>query len=96
MFDAGKILALGGADSYEMSLGKTAASVITIGGAGTPPSAKATGSMAFARAFCTSVPLPDGKVVTIGGMPYPIPFADTDAVLPAGAALTWRLRCGCC
>jgi hypothetical protein len=83
MYDAGKILTLGGAAAYELSDGKAVASVITL--SGKTASAVATGSMAFVRAFCTSVAMPDGKVLTIGGQPYPVPFSDTDAVLPAGA-----------
>jgi hypothetical protein len=84
MYAAGKILAVGGASHYELTPAKSVASIITLG-AGSTASAVATGSMAFARAFASSVVLPDGKVVTIGGMPYPVPFKDTDAVLPAGA-----------
>ena len=84
MYHSGLILACGGAVDYEDVPAKNAASIITLDGFAA--SARPTTPMTFERAFCVSVALPDGKVVTIGGMPFPIPFDDTDAVLPAGAA----------
>jgi hypothetical protein len=99
MYAQGKILACGGALNYEQNAATSAASVITL--AGNTASARATTPMAFARAFHMSVVLPDGKVVTVGGMPFPVPFDDTNAVLPAGAPPPLdrlyrpRLRRGC-
>jgi hypothetical protein len=83
MNGAGKILCLGGGPAYEGEPATNAASVVTLDG--NTASARAIGGMAFARAFAMSVVLPDGKVVTIGGMPMPRPFFDTDAVLEPGA-----------
>jgi hypothetical protein len=86
MYDFGKILTLGGATAYDTGSPATAAAaVITLPVRGTaPPSVTPTGSMAFARAYCNSVVLPDGKVVVIGGMPAPVPFSDANAVLTPG------------
>ena len=40
-------------------------------------------NMNFARAFHTSVVLPDGTVLIMGGQPYPVPFSDYLGVLAA-------------
>jgi galactose oxidase len=37
--------------------------------------------MAYARAFCNSVVLPDGSVLVVGGQQHPQGFTDTGAVL---------------
>ena len=84
MYHTGKILANGGGPAYEGQPATNAASIITITQDFTA-SARAVAPMNFARSFCVSVALPDGKVVVIGGMPFPVPFDDTNAVLPAGA-----------
>jgi galactose oxidase len=94
MFDSGKILTLGGSTAYGTGNSgqpaTAAAAVITLPATGTAqPTVTLTGSMAFARGYCNSVVMPDGKVVTFGGMPVPIPFSDTDAVLTPGV-----LPCG--
>ena len=39
--------------------------------------------MNFARAFHTSVVLPDGTVLIMGGQPFPVPFSDYAGVLAA-------------
>jgi galactose oxidase len=83
MYDTGKILALAGAPDYENKPATTAASVITL--TGNTASARVTTSLTYSRAFCMSVVLPDGKVVTTGGMPLPVPFDDTNARLIPGA-----------
>ena len=43
------------------------ANLITIGAYGTKPTVKKLASMHFTRAFCNSVVLPDGTVLTMGG-----------------------------
>jgi galactose oxidase len=89
MYDAGKILTLGGSTAYGQNAGSngapatTAAAVITL--TGNQAFVASTAPMAFARGYSNSVVLPDGKVVVVGGMPFPIPFQDTDAVLETGA-----------
>jgi galactose oxidase len=81
MYDAGKILTVGGAPSYENNPATANAYVLTIAG-GTVTTRKVA-SMANTRAFANSVPLPDGKVAVFGGQNYPVPFTDNTAVLNA-------------
>jgi galactose oxidase len=79
MYDAGKILTVGGAPNYQNSEATTNAHVITI--TGTDVSVRQVASMANARSFANSVVLPDGKVVVFGGENYGVPFSDNTAVL---------------
>ncbi|MEV6599885.1 discoidin domain-containing protein [Actinoplanes sp. NPDC051346] len=81
MYDAGKILTVGGATSYENVNASTSAYALTI--SGTTVAARRTSSMANARSFANSVVLPDGKVVVFGGQNFPVPFSDNTAVLSA-------------
>ena len=83
MYDAGKILTIGGAPSYEQSDATTNAYVVTINGAGTAVTTRKVPSMANARAFHNSVVLPDGKVAVFGGENFAVPFSDNTAVLSA-------------
>jgi galactose oxidase len=81
MYDAGKILTVGGAPSYEQ-VGATAnAYVLSING--TAVTSRRVASMANTRAFHNSVALPDGKVVVFGGENFPVPFSDNTSVLSA-------------
>ncbi|HEX9998965.1 MAG TPA: discoidin domain-containing protein [Actinoplanes sp.] len=81
MYDAGKILTIGGAPSYEQ-VGATAnAYVLTV--AGSTVSTRKVASMANTRVFHNSVVLPDGKVVVVGGQNFAVPFSDNAAVLSA-------------
>ena len=78
MYDAvnGKILAVGGSTSYQDVDATSNAHIITIG---TPPAAatvQTIGNMAYQRAFATSVILPDGTVLIMGGQVYANPFSD--------------------
>ena len=82
MYDAGKILTVGGAPTYEDTAATAAAAIIDINGA--KPDAREIAPMKYARAFAMAPVLPDGKVVVIGGQPLPVPFTDTDAVLVPG------------
>ncbi|WP_206795469.1 discoidin domain-containing protein [Amycolatopsis sp. MtRt-6] len=79
MYDIGKILTVGGAPAYENSDATSRAHTIDIS-IGTPKVTR-VGDMAFARAFATSVVLPDGTVVVIGGQARAVPFSDQTAVL---------------
>ena len=95
-YDAGKILTAGGGPAYQDRPAQATAAVITL--TGTTASAKATASMKYARAYAMAPVLPDGKVVVIGGQPFPLPFTDTDAVLVPGACSVWLcpiLHIGC-
>jgi galactose oxidase len=81
MYDAGKILTIGGAPSYEQSNATANAYVLTINGS--TVSTRKVAPMANTRAFPNSVVLPDGKVAVFGGQNFPVPFSDNTAVLSA-------------
>jgi hypothetical protein len=102
MYDAGKILTAGGAPAYdadyaatlEQALATASAFVITL--TGTKVAVRRVAPMRYPRAFANSVVLPDGKVVVIGGQPFPVTFTDDNAVLVAGtvrAVLIVELAC---
>jgi galactose oxidase len=82
MYDAGKILAIGGAPSYQGAAATANAHVLTISDSD-QVSVRTVGSMNNARAFANSVVLPDGKVLVVGGQNFAQPFSDNTAVLPA-------------
>ena len=92
MYDAGKILTLGGSPNYESSTATSNAYRIDITGA-SPVVTKLAG-LANARAFANSVVLPDGKVLVVGGQSFAEPFSDATSVLrpelwdPATGAFT--------
>ncbi len=81
MYDAGKILTLGGAPHYQDATATANAHVITING--TTVAARKVASMRYARAYHNSVVLPDGKVLVAGGQSYPVPFSDNTSVYNA-------------
>ena len=83
MYDAGKILTIGGAPSYQNTNATTNAYVLTVNGVGNAVTTRKVASMANARAFHNSVVLPDGKVAVFGGQNFPVPFSDNTAVLSA-------------
>ncbi|OAA34498.1 Galactose oxidase, beta-propeller [Metarhizium rileyi] len=79
MYDAtqGKILAVGGAPSYQDSPATGHAHLITIGDPGSEARVRFAGNgMSAARAFHNSVVLPDGTVFITGGQSYAVPFSD--------------------
>ncbi len=82
MFDAGKVLTLGGGVNYDNgTISKSNATLIdTTSGAA---QARALAPMAYARAFSNSVVLPNGQVVVIGGQTVVAAFTDNNSVLPA-------------
>ncbi|RZS44438.1 galactose oxidase [Herbihabitans rhizosphaerae] len=92
MYDIDKILTVGGATAYENADATTDAYVMDIGGPA--PVVHRTGGLNVPRTFINSVVLPDGKVITFGGMRYAELFADRTAVLepemwdPATGAFT--------
>jgi galactose oxidase len=79
MYDAGKILTIGGAPSYDSSTATANAHILTINGGNV--SVRAVASMANARAFANSVVLPDGNVIVFGGQNFALPFSDNTSVL---------------
>src|SRR5439155_1563184 len=79
MYDAGKILTVGGSPSYQNSAATANAHVITLNGGNA--TVRQVAPMANARAFANSVVLPDGKVAVFGGQNYAAPFSDNTAVL---------------
>ncbi|MGY6162423.1 RICIN domain-containing protein [Paraburkholderia strydomiana] len=79
MYDIGKILAVGGAPSYEQSNATSNATLIDIS-TGTAV-ATALPPMSYTRAFSSSVVLPNGQVVVVGGQAFAQPFSDDTAVL---------------
>ncbi len=87
LFDVGMILKVGGAPSYSQpSSGTTYATdsayLIDIsGGSSKPVEVTELPSMKYRRAFSSSVVLPNGNVVVVGGQSVPQPFTDTTAVL---------------
>ncbi|GIE93491.1 hypothetical protein Ari01nite_09560 [Paractinoplanes rishiriensis] len=81
MYDTGKILAVGGATSYEGVEATADAHLITV--RGSTVTSRQVSSMANTRSFHSSVVLPDGRVAVIGGQNFPVPFSDNTAVLNA-------------
>lgn len=79
MFDAlaGRILAFGGAPSYQDSQASAAAHLIKIGDPGSPADVRfASNGLWSPRSFHTSAVLPDGTVFITGGQSYAVPFSD--------------------
>ena len=90
MYDAGKILTVGGGPNYQEDLDDTArpatprAYTLDIGGGPDQPvDVRRVGDMAEPRAFANSVVLPDGSVVVTGGQHRARLFTDTAAVRTA-------------
>ncbi len=78
MYDAGKILKVGGAKDYQDADASNSAYLINTNGS---LSVRKLASMSYARAYSNLVVLPDGKVMVIGGQTRPVPFSDNTAVL---------------
>ena len=89
MYDVGKILTVGGATAYQdvppaavnTQATRRAYVVDITAGPGAPATTTRVSDMAYARAFCNSVVLPDGTVLVVGGQQHPQGFTDTGAVL---------------
>lgn len=81
MYDAGKILTLGGGTNYDNADAKSSAFVIdTTQGAAT---VTRIAPMAYPRLFNNSVVLPNGQVIVLGGQTHGVGFSDAYGVLPA-------------
>jgi galactose oxidase len=78
-YDIGKILTLGGSANYDTgSYASDRVYHIDINGA---PTVTRLADMHFARTMSTSVVLPSGEVVVVGGLPKARIFSDSDAIL---------------
>jgi galactose oxidase len=92
LYDADKVLTVGGAPAYEGTPATSRSYTVDIGGS--TPVTRRSGDLATPRAFANSVVLPDGRVVVVGGQRTPVPFTDTDAAMspetwdPATGAFT--------
>ncbi|SAK69272.1 sugar-binding protein [Caballeronia catudaia] len=78
MYDIGKILAVGGAPSYDQSQATSNATLIDINGTA---QTQTIAPMSYQRAFSNSVVLPNGQVVVVGGQTFAAPFSDDNAIL---------------
>jgi galactose oxidase len=80
MYEAGKILTVGGAAAYQDADASNRAYLVDITGG---VAVRRVGSLAHARAYHNSVVLPDGKVLVLGGQARPVPFSDNTSVYHA-------------
>jgi galactose oxidase len=79
MYDAGKLLTVGGSPAYSHSIATDHAYAIDLNPAA--PAVTTLAPMANPRAFASSVVLPDGSVLVVGGQNYAVPFTDATAVM---------------
>jgi galactose oxidase len=78
-FGADIMLKTGGAPHYQDAYATTSAQVIDARGNGL--GVERVAPMAYARAYHSSVVLPTGHVMVVGGQTYPVPFSDDNAIL---------------
>ncbi len=95
MYDVGKILAAGGSPNYSGGLATNHAYTIDISqGPGVLPTVVPLAGMNSPRTFATSVVLPSGQVLEVGGQDVPAPYFDGGSILkpelfdPATGAFT--------
>jgi galactose oxidase len=85
MYDTGRILTLGGAPNYISGQGSRRAHVIDIRSATAANPAAVTvrevESMRYRRVYSSSVVLPNGEVVVMGGQRRPLQFSDDRSVM---------------
>ncbi|KAH8898700.1 putative galactose oxidase precursor, partial [Thozetella sp. PMI_491] len=83
MYDAlhGKILTLGGSESYKGCPATNNAHIVTIGDPFTRPLIERLDDMHSARAFANSVVLPSGDVFISGGVTWALQWTDVNASL---------------
>ncbi|WP_054560632.1 galactose oxidase-like domain-containing protein, partial [Croceitalea dokdonensis] len=101
MFDVGKILKVGGSESYASNTpAKSNSFVIDInGGYGTIPNiTTTTNQLTYSRTMHNSTVLPDGKVLVTGGLDHAEVFTDSGARMTAElydpSNNSWRLVAG--
>ncbi len=73
------IFTVGGSPSYQDSNATNVANIVNI--ASNTPTVTPTAPMTYSRAFANSVVLPTGKIFTVGGESYAVPFSDQTADL---------------
>ena len=78
LYDVGKILKVGGAPAYESSYATKNSYVIDINNG---INTRQVADMAYARAYSSSVVLPDGFIMVFGGQAYPKVFTDSQPAL---------------
>ncbi|SDI03241.1 discoidin domain-containing protein [Winogradskyella thalassocola] len=84
MYDIGKILKVGGSETYASNtLSNEKAYVININDENNVTVTRTTNDMAHARIFVSSVALPNGEVLVLGGMNTAVAFSDVGAHLSA-------------
>ncbi|KAI9048232.1 hypothetical protein LZ554_008027 [Drepanopeziza brunnea f. sp. 'monogermtubi'] len=81
MYEPGKILSAGGANSYTDSPGLAAAHITTIGEPYTPSVVEEVADMTYPRGYPNAVVLPDGTVLVTGGQRVAEVFTDTGATM---------------
>ncbi|KAI6433281.1 hypothetical protein MCOR21_002899 [Pyricularia oryzae] len=81
MYDAGKILAAGGAPTYDKAAGVTTAQMINIPAVGQTATTAKVPDMKYPRNFANGVVLPDGSVLVTGGQKYARQFTDVESIL---------------
>jgi galactose oxidase len=82
MYDVGKILKIGGSPAYEQQAATNSAYVIDIsGGPQKPVQVRQLPGMIYKRTISSSVVLPNGQVVIIGGQTFAKLFSDSYAVM---------------
>jgi galactose oxidase len=79
LYDVNKIFTVGGAPDYQDSNATNVANIVNI--SSNTPTVTPTASMSYSRAFANSVVLPTGKIFTVGGESYAVPFSDETADL---------------
>lgn len=84
MFDIGKLLKVGGSRSYGSgTISNEKAYVIDINDENNVTVTRTANNMQHARIFVSSVVLPTGEVLVLGGMNTSVPFSDVGAHLSA-------------
>lgn len=78
MYDAGKLLKVGGSPQYHNSYANANSYVIDVDNGAR---VRKINPMAYSRAYHNSVVLPSGQVMVIGGQTYAIGFTDGNSVL---------------
>jgi galactose oxidase len=95
MYDVGKLLVAGGNPIHGSAQSPSIAKAYTIDINNNRVQAKQVPSMKYPRAYASSVIMPDGKVMIVGGIDNGLPFSDTGAILTPElydpATNTWTL-----
>ncbi|MCO5566164.1 hypothetical protein L7F22_019840 [Adiantum nelumboides] len=81
MYDNGKILSTGGAQSYTDNNALNVAHVVTLNGVNKAPTVQQIQNMNYPRSFHNAIVLPNGQVFITGGQSYAAVFTDTQSVL---------------